>query len=95
MTTKITLDSVVVASGDQVSCDLGGEAAILHLKAGIYYGLDPLGTRIWNLIREPQPVKRIQDTLLSEYEVDPEQCEDDLIAFLKKLLEADLAQIKK
>ena len=28
---------------DQVSCDLGGEAALLHMNKGIYYGLDPVG----------------------------------------------------
>ncbi len=86
MTTKITLDSVVVASGDQVSCDLGGEAAILHLKAGIYYGLDPLGTRIWNLMREPKEVNEILENLLKEYEVDALGCERDLFALLERLL---------
>jgi len=88
------MDSVVVASEDQVSCDLGDEAAILHLKAGIYYGLDSVGGQIWNLIRQPQPVKHLQDALLREYEVDPKRCEDDLISLLNKLVEAHLARIK-
>jgi hypothetical protein len=46
--------SIVVATKDQVSSDLGGEVAILDLKAGVYYGLDTVGARIWNLIQEPR-----------------------------------------
>ena len=53
--------SVVVAAADQVSCDLGGEAAILDLKSGIYYGLDPVGTRIWSLIQQPKAVRDIRE----------------------------------
>ena len=45
----LSLQSVVVAGARQVSCDLAGEAAILHLGSGTYYGLDPVGTRIWAL----------------------------------------------
>ena len=37
---KLSGDSTVVVSQDQVSCELGGEAAILNLKAGVYYGLE-------------------------------------------------------
>jgi hypothetical protein len=40
---KLSGDSTVVVSQDQVSCELGGEAAILNLKAGVYYGLSKAG----------------------------------------------------
>jgi hypothetical protein len=43
---EVTLDSIVVASPDQVSADLGGDAAILQLKDGVYYSLDPVGARM-------------------------------------------------
>ena len=45
------------------------EAAILNLKTGIYYGLDPVGARIWNLIQTPRQLKEILETLLNEYDV--------------------------
>src|ERR1700730_14483347 len=45
--------SRVEAVPDQVSCDLAGEAVILNLKNGIYFGLDPVGARIWSLIQKP------------------------------------------
>lgn len=85
--------SVVVAAEGQVSSDLGGEVAILDLKAGVYYGLDEVGARIWSLIQEPRRVDEVRDTLLEEYEVEPERCEHDLIALLQRLAEEGLVEV--
>jgi hypothetical protein len=89
----ISLESVVVASPDQVSCDLEGEAAILNLKSGVYYGLDPVGARIWGLTANPIAVSAIRDALLSEYEVDPDRCVQDLLALLNELAAQGLIQV--
>lgn len=76
-----------------MSCELAGETAILNLKNGVYYGLDPVGTRIWNLLQSPRRVQEIRDTLLEEYEVTPERCESDLLALLEKLSAEGLIEI--
>jgi hypothetical protein len=86
--------SVVVAAKDQVSCDLAGEAAILNIKSGVYYGLDPVGARIWNLMQEPREVAQIQNAITNEYDVDPEQCSRDVFALLEKLLAEGLIEVK-
>ena len=78
-------DSTFVASPDQISCDLGGEAAILNLKTGVYYGLDPVGARIWELLLTPKTFAQIRDAILSEYDVEPGPCERDLRDLLEKL----------
>lgn len=93
MAIAISLDSVVVASKDQVSSPLEDEVAIVHVKAGVYYGLDPVGARIWELIRTPRSVRSIRDALLAEYEVDAERCEADLVALLQALSEAALIEL--
>ena len=86
--------STVVAAKDQVSSDLGGEVAILDLKAGVYYGLDAVGARIWSLIQEPRTVNEIRDILLEEYEVEPERCERDLLALLRRLADEGLVEVR-
>ena len=88
------MSSSVVAANDQVSSDLGGEVAILHLKAGIYYGLETVGARIWSLIQEPRSVGEIRDILVSEYEVEPDRCESDLIALLQGLADEGLIEVR-
>ena len=79
------LSAVVRVSPDQVSCDLAGEAAILNLNSGAYYGLDPIGARIWNLMKEPATVVSIRDAIVAEYDVSTERCERDLLELLARL----------
>jgi hypothetical protein len=86
--------STVVAAKDQVSSDLGGEVAILDLKAGVYYGLDAVGARIWSLIQEPRTVNEIRNILLEEYEVEPERCERDLLVLLQSLADEGLIEVE-
>jgi len=91
---RISEQSIVVVSQDQVSCELGGEAAILNLKAGVYYGLNEVGARIWKLIHEPRRVSEIRDTILEEYEVEPDHCEADIMVLLQDLLDNGLIEEK-
>lgn len=94
MNPNISDQTVVVAAKDQVSCDLAGEAAILNIKSGVYYGLDPVGARIWNLVQEPRAVADIHNTLTSEYDVEPERCARDLVSLLETLLAEGLIEVK-
>jgi hypothetical protein len=94
MKPQISKTSTVVAVKDQVSCDLAGEAVILNLKSGIYYGLNPVGARVWGMIQEPKIVSAVLDTLLEEYDVEPDRCEVDLFLLLNDLAGRDLLEIK-
>ncbi len=93
-TTNMILPTTQVkASSDQVSCDLAGEAAILDLQNGVYYGLDPVGARIWELIQTPREVREIVSQLLDEYDVEPQQCENDVLALLGQLSQRGLIEV--
>jgi hypothetical protein len=85
----------VVATSEQVSCDVEGEAAILNLKNGVYYGLNPIGARIWTLIQEPQQVAKLHDQLLTEYEVDSTRLEADVRQLLGDLAEHGLIEVNR
>lgn len=90
---EILESSVIAASSEQISSDLGGEAVVLNLKSGVYHGLNEVGARVWNLIQEPKTVSEIKQTLLEEYEVEIEQCQSDLVALLTELVAAGLIVI--
>ena len=83
--TGIMMDSTVVVAKEQMSCGLDDEAVILSLKKGVYYSLNPCGNRIWSLIQKPVKVGTIRDTLLEEYDIDTETCEEDLVSLLSDL----------
>jgi hypothetical protein len=89
----LSADTRIVLSSEQVSCDLAGEAAIVNLKNGVYYGLDPVGARVWNLLRAPLTFAQLLDALLSIYEVERLTLESDIRRFVYQLAEQGLVEI--
>lgn len=82
---ELTPGSRVKAIKEHVSCNLAGEAVILNLQNGIYYGLDPLGAMIWSQIQSPKTFDQVVEIITEEYEVDRDKCTRDLECFLKDL----------
>jgi hypothetical protein len=94
MTSPISLQSTVAAIKEQVSADLSGEVIILSLRNGEYFGLNPVGARIWELAQERRAVRVIRDRLLEEFpDVDSETCTADLLAILTEMAEAELIEV--
>jgi hypothetical protein len=85
--------SRIVASTHQLSCDLAGDAAIVNLTSGVYFGLDPVGARIWSLIREQTTFAEVREALIRLYDVEPHRLESDLRDFLSQLAEQGLVEI--
>ena len=78
---------------DQVSCDLSGEAVILNLNSGMYYGIDEIGALIWAALEEPRTLEYLRETILRDYQIDKETCDRDVIAFLADMNAAGLIEI--
>ena len=95
MAISLSARSIVVASPDQVSCPLGDELAILNLSNTVYYGLDPVGSRVWHLLQNPTSVGELRDALVNEYDVEAERCETDLLELLEKMCAEGLIQVQK
>lgn len=91
---KISESSIVVAASNQISSDLGGESVVLSLQSGVYHGLNEVGARIWNLIQQPKSVLDVKQMLISEYEVEPSVCTQDLLALLHNLEAAGLIEVR-
>lgn len=72
LTDKASIPAQVMAR------QVGNETVILDLGSGTYFGLDPVGARIWQLMTEGKTLGEICDTLLDEYDVTREALEKDL-----------------
>lgn len=94
MNAPISMDSIVFAAPEQLSCNLADESAILNLKNTVYYGLDPVGTRIWHMLQQPVRVREVRDRLLGEYEVDVDRCEGDLLSLLETMRNEGLIRVE-
>ena len=87
--------SIIVAAKEQVWRELDGEAIVLNLATGIYYGLDPVGTRVWKLVQTPRTVAEILEALLKEFDAAPADCEQDLMTLLGSLAGAGLIEVRQ
>jgi coenzyme PQQ synthesis protein D (PqqD) len=67
--------------------ELGGESVLLDLKTERYLGLNEVGTRMWQALLESDSIQHAYDALLAEYDVTPQQLEQDLRELIDRLLE--------
>ncbi len=91
----INLDSLINIPDSVYTQEIGEETILLDTQGGRYFGLDPVGTRIWQLLRKHGALRPVYEVLLSEYEVQPARLETDLLTLATKLVEKGLARIQK
>ena len=91
---KITLSQRASPSDDVLFQEVGGEAVLLSLASESYFGLDPVGTRIWQLLGEDASLQRVHERLLDEYEVEPSHLQSDLLVLVEQLADAGLVRVE-
>jgi hypothetical protein len=77
-------------SNEVLSQEVNGETVLLDLDGESYFGLNEVGTRIWQLIQSEQTVDETLRTLSDEYDVSRGQLENDVSELLDKLTDAGL-----
>ena len=85
--------SLVRRSTNQIACDMDGEVVILDLKSGTYYGLDAVAAKVWDLIEHPVCLGAIREVIMSEYDVDAETCDRDILTFLDQMQAVGLVEV--
>jgi hypothetical protein len=79
------------AAASQLSCDLGGEAAILHVERGRYFTVNATGAIVWrHLRREPATVDALTGSVADHFGIPVAECARDVAAFLEQLEDAGL-----
>ena len=81
----MNLNQAIKLSPDVISQEVSGETVLLDLESENYFGLDEIGTRIWQLIKDTGDLQAIYDTLLAEYEVEEARLQNDLEALLGEI----------
>jgi hypothetical protein len=89
----ISLQQKVTISSEVLSQEVDGETVLLDLESENYFGLDEVGTRIWQLLNEGSNLQTVFDILLGEYDVDEKQLEKDIQDHVARLVEAGLVSL--
>jgi hypothetical protein len=91
--TRVTADSRLTVPEDVVYRDVLGEAMILHLGTGTYFGLDPVGSRVWQLIAERGAVASVCTAMAEEFDAPAEQIRADVLALVETLVDKRLLDV--
>jgi len=89
----MTLDDRVEIPPQVMSRTVADEVVVLDLAAGTYFGLDPVGARIWQLMAEGQTLRDISEQMLAEYEVARDELERDVLRLAAELHDQQLIRI--
>lgn len=95
MKEALSLQSRVRIPDELLSHRLEDELVMLNMGTGVYFGLDQIGTRIWQLIHEHQPIplQDLLDSLIEEYAVTDERCAHDLLDLMAQMQEHKLLEV--
>jgi len=88
--TEIGPDTVLQRKPGLLFNEIDGEVVMLSIENGEYYGMDKVGSRIWNLLEEPMSFSALVEKLMEEYEVEKEQCKEEALIYLDDLLKKKL-----
>ena len=83
----------VVVAPDTLINVIEGESVLLNLKNESYYGLDEVGTRMWEVLTATDNVQSAFDQLLDEYDVEAETLKQDIQEFIGNLMEHGLVEL--
>jgi hypothetical protein len=88
----LAFDSIISISPDVMVRKVGEESVLLDLKTERYLGLDDVSARFWDLLTTGGSIQSAYETLLAEFEVDPERLRNDLDDFVQELVQSGLVQ---
>jgi len=65
--------------------ELDGEAVLLNLESGKYYGLDPVGLRIWQFVQQTPLLRSVWQSMQNEFDAPADALHTDLLTFIDEL----------
>jgi len=90
---SISFDWKVRVPDDVLVSQLDGESVLLKLKSECYFGLDEIGTRIWDLLLSSDSIQGAYEALVTEYDEDPDKLRADLTELVDSFVEQGLIEV--
>lgn len=83
-------DTIIQRNPDLLYNEIDREVVMLSIENSEYYGMDQVGSRIWEILEKPVSLKQLISSLTEEYEVNDQQCAEDIQNFLQGLVRKNL-----
>ena len=82
----VTLQSVISRNPVIIHSAMDDEVVMMSVDQGLFFGVDKIGTHIWNILETPAKVEELIEKLVDHYDVEPELCKNDTLLFLNDML---------
>jgi hypothetical protein len=79
-----------IRNNKTISGRLHDELVMMDIDQGMYFSLNPVATRIWDLLEEASGVDELCSKLIEEFDVDAGQCEKEVSDYLNEMLKLGL-----
>ena len=89
----VSLETKIVRADSVITAEMDDEIVMMSLEKSSYFGLDAIGSKIWQLIEAPTRVADLCDQLTREFDVEQEQCATDVLTFLNELHQNDIIRV--
>jgi len=90
----ISVDSSVKLADDVIFQELDGEAVLLDMRTEVYFGLNAMGVRIWELLKSHGKINKVKQCLLDEYEIGADEIQPHLMEFIERLYSKGLLSVE-
>lgn len=87
MKRNITHDSILVRNGSIPTATIDGEVGLMNIETGKYYALNSIGSDIWNKLDKPISLNDLVAALVSEFDIDRQECYSQVKKFVERLIE--------
>jgi hypothetical protein len=93
--TALTADSLIRRDPEIMHSAIDEEVVMMSIDQGRYFGLDAMGSRIWNLLEHPMTLGDLCRSLIDAFDVDPELCRREVAVFLGEIEKCGLIQVAR
>lgn len=83
-------DKKFIRNPDIIDSPIDDEVVMMDVDKGAYFGLDSVGSQIWEELAEPHSLDALAEKLTQTYEVSVEQCKQDIAPLLEQMVESNL-----
>jgi Coenzyme PQQ synthesis protein D (PqqD) len=87
---KINSTTIVSRDPSMIAADVEDSIVMLNVELGRYFELNSVASAIWNLLDQPRSVSDLHAALLEQFDVEPQQCEREMLEFLKIMIDRGL-----
>jgi hypothetical protein len=91
-TTPIDMQRKIMRHPDLLAVPMDGDLVMMSISQGNYYGVNPVGTVIWEALQAPQTPDQLCQIVVSEFAVDEATCAADVQTFIAQMLDAKIVQ---